>query len=75
MFNGKLYFTAYHSSRGLELFSFDGTNPPALEHDILVGSGSSTPVRDASYFSAAPWLALTTARIRVASIADVPHRI
>lgn len=37
--NGKLYFPANNGSTGLELFSWDGANAPALVSDIVPGAG------------------------------------
>jgi ELWxxDGT repeat protein len=41
--NGKLYFTADNGFTGYELFVYDGTNPPTLAQDIVLGSAGSSP--------------------------------
>ena len=44
---GKLFFSATNGSNGYELWSYDGTNPPEMVHDIIPGSFSS----GAGYYS------------------------
>lgn len=38
-YNGKLYFRAFSSTYGSEIWEFDGVNPPTLLHDINPNAG------------------------------------
>lgn len=41
--NGKLYFRGYYNNAGVELWMWDGINPPTLVKDIYPGSDHSFP--------------------------------
>ena len=43
VFNDKLYFQAYDTANGSELWEYDGFNPPFLVADIASGSSGSYP--------------------------------
>ena len=43
VYNGKLYYEGYNSAVGVELYSWDGTNPPTLAIDYNTGTASSNP--------------------------------
>lgn len=41
--NGKFYFAANDGTHGVELFEYDGTNPPSLVADISSGAFNGSP--------------------------------
>ncbi|MCU0848820.1 MAG: hypothetical protein MUD12_13125 [Spirochaetes bacterium] len=43
VFNGRLYFSASDAAHGREIWSFDGTNPPAMAFDLVPGVKGSEP--------------------------------
>ncbi|MCP5047569.1 MAG: hypothetical protein GY940_10380 [bacterium] len=51
VFNNKLYFPAYTTFSGVELFEYDGGRPPRLVADLAPGSSSSSYPRNFCVFN------------------------